>query len=161
VPPARAPRHLLAVLLAVATILFAVGASAERSATDEHAEAAPTTTARAEAETEEGAPGGAHAEAGERLLGIDLESTPLIALAVLTGLALSAVAASRIGRRREFLAAVAVVALAWAALDVREVLHQIDESREGIVVIAAVVAALHLVTPAVAGWAAGTRRRSL
>jgi hypothetical protein len=44
-----------------------------------------------------------------------------------------------------------VLALLWAALDIREVIHQIGESRAGIAGIAATVAALHLGAAGVAG----------
>jgi hypothetical protein len=60
------------------------------------------------------------------VLGVDLESTPLIALAVLAGLGLAAVTATRVGRLRGFLVTVAAIALVWALLDVREVVHQLD-----------------------------------
>jgi hypothetical protein len=59
-----------------------------------------------------------------------VESTPLVVLAVLAGLSLAALAASRIGLARGFLLTVVVIALAWAALDIREVVHQLDESRK-------------------------------
>jgi hypothetical protein len=159
-------RFVLAGLLAAATLLFAVGVIAERSVTDEHTGPAVSAEASEPGHTEvEGQAGeGAHAdeatastpaesaEAGrERVLGVDIESTPLIVLAVLAGLALSAAAATDLGRRRAFLLAVALIALAWAALDVREVLHQIDESREGIAAVAVAVAVLHLLAATVAG----------
>jgi hypothetical protein len=95
-----------------------------------------------------------HAE-DERLLGVDLESTPPVVLAVLAGLGLAVLAAGRIGRLRWFLLAVAVIALAWAALDIREVVHQIDESRTGIALVATAVAVLHLTAAAVSGRLAG------
>ena len=81
-------------------------------------------------------------------------ATPLVALAVLAGLALSAAAISDLRHRRAFLVTVAAIALGWAALDVRELLHQIDESREGIAALAAVVAVVHLLAAAVAGLGA-------
>jgi cytochrome b561 len=90
----------------------------------------------------------------ERVLGADIESTPLIVVAVLAGLALSAAAASDLRRRRAFLLVVVVIALAWDALDLRELLHQIDESREGLAAVAIVVAVLHLLAATVAGRAA-------
>jgi hypothetical protein len=80
-----------------------------------------------------------------------VESTPLVVLAVLAGLALAALAASRIGLRRGFLLTVVVIALAWAALDIREVVHQLDEARTGVAVVAIAVAALHLAAAAVGG----------
>ena len=64
-------------------------------------------------------------------------------LAVLAGLGLAALAATRFGRLRGFLLAVALVTLVWAAFDIREVVHQLDESRTGIAVVAMTVAALH------------------
>ena len=42
------------------------------------------------------------------------------------------------------LGVVAAAMLVFAALDVREVFHQVDESRTGLAVLAGVVAALHL-----------------
>ena len=167
-------RWTLVALLAASTVLFAVGIAAERSNADTHSpeaaqteaaagEAAETHDEAGEAESEEG-----HAEpaAGEtssedeRLLGIDLESAPLVVLAVLAGLGLAALTATRFGRLRGFLLAVALVALVWAALDVREVLHQLDESRTGIAVVAIVVAVLHLAAALLAG-AMAMRARQL
>ena len=46
------------------------------------------------------------------------------------------------------LVVVLAVTIAWTALDVREDVHQFDESRAGIALIAGVVALLHLRTPA-------------
>ena len=82
---------------------------------------------------------------------MNVESTPLIVLAVIFGLALAALAASRLGRLPAVLLAVAVIALAWAALDVREVVHQLDESHTGIAAVAIVVAVLHLAAALLAG----------
>lgn len=144
-------RWTLVALLVASTALFAVGVIAERSDADTHVESAATTT-------EEGEADGAHAEAGEssasedeRVLGVDLESTPLVVLAVLAGLGLAALAASRVGRLPGFLVAVVLIALTWAALDVREVFHQFDESRTGVAVVAITVALLHLAVAAVSG----------
>jgi hypothetical protein len=147
-------RWTLVALLVASTALFAVGVTAERSESDTHVE---STSAQAQ---ETGAePEGAHDETGagetdsedERVLGIDLESTPLIVLAVLAGLGLAALTATQLGRRRSFLLALAAIALAWALLDVREVVHQLDESRTGIALIATSVAVLHLAAAAVSG----------
>jgi hypothetical protein len=123
-------RSALVALLAAATILFAIGVIAEPSPAAEptHEEATH------EPDQLEGA-----------------ESTPLVVLAVVVGLALAAGAATRLGRRRAFLLAVAAIALAWAALDARELAHQLDESRAGIAAIAAAVALLHLGAAAAAG----------
>jgi hypothetical protein len=85
------------------------------------------------------------------LFGVHVEATPLVVLAVLAGLALAALAASRIGLLRGFLLTVVVIGLAWAALDIREVIHQLDESRTGVAVVAMAVAALHLTVAAISG----------
>jgi hypothetical protein len=87
----------------------------------EHAEAADR------GEVAPGEAGEHHAEA--RLLGIDPESTPLLVIAVVAGMGLTALAASRMGTSRAFFVVVALAALVWAALDIREIAHQIDESR--------------------------------
>jgi hypothetical protein len=85
------------------------------------------------------------------VLGVDLESTPLIVLAVLAGLGLAALTATQLGRRRGFLLAVVAIALAWALLDLHEVVHQLDESRTGIALVAIAVAGLHLAAAVVSG----------
>jgi hypothetical protein len=162
-------RRALVVLLVASTMLFTVGVIAESSVKDEHDESSEvsgehTESAEAGADTEAGEEGGEEAahdegsepvahedEEDERLLGVDLESTPLVIAAVLTGLALAALAASSVGSRRPFLLAVVAIGLGWAALDIREALHQIDESRAGIPVLAAAVAALHLAAAGTAG----------
>ena len=157
-------RWTLVALLAASSALFAVGVTAERSEADTHAPEAAQTEAEGEAaETHEEA-GEAESEAGqaepasgetssedERVLGIDVESTPLVVLAVPAGLALAALTATRSGRLPGFLLAVALITLAWAALDVREVLHQLDESRTGVAIVAIIVAVLHLAAAAVSG----------
>lgn len=161
-------RWMLVALLVASTALFAVGVIAERSSSDTQTEPAAAHAAETGSESE-----GAHNESGEseattsgeaghaesgpedaeseRLLGVDVESTPLVVLAVLAGLALAALAASRIGVRRRFLLAVVVIGLAWAALDIREVVHQLDESRTWVAVVAMAVAALHLTVAAISG----------
>jgi hypothetical protein len=164
-------RWTLVALLVASTALFAVGVTAERSSTDTHTE--PAAAHAAETGGESGEPAGAHSEGGaseatasgdaghvesatehaesERLLGVDVESTPLVVLAVLAGLALAALAASRIGLRRGFLLTIVVIGLAWAALDLREVVHQLDESRTGVAVVAMAVVTLHLMVAAISG----------
>ena len=138
--------------------------SAERSEADTHAEPAAAQAGERRAE-------GAHEEEPAKrtrepaparpsprmsgLLGVDLESTPLIVLAVLAGLALAALAATRFGRLRAFLLAIAAIALVVGGLDVREVVHQLDESRDGIALIAMLVAVLHLAAAAVSGSSPG------
>jgi hypothetical protein len=160
------------VLLVASTALFAVGVIAERSDTDTHVESAATTTEGGEAE-------GAHARPASRApprrkatrsprparrtprtngsSASTLESTPLVVLALLAGLGLAVLAASRVGRLPGFLVAVVVIALVWAALDVREVVHQLDESRTGVAVVAITVTLLHLAVAAGSGKLARER----
>ena len=159
--------RLLPLLLLAATALFTTGAIAERSTKDEHHDEPGTAhvenaepgseaaehgegegTERAETTTRETGP---HGDSSERLVGIDVESTPLIVLATLAGIALAIVAASQLRASRMVVAAIALAALAWAALDVRELVHQLDESREGIAAIALAVALLHVGASALAG----------
>jgi hypothetical protein len=138
-------RWTLVVLLAVSTLLFGAGVIAERSGTGTHVGSAAS-------HAEEGGHAEAEGQAeNERVLGVDVESTPLAVLAVLAGLGLAALAAGRAGRLRSFLLALVVIVLVWAALDIREVVHQLDESRTGVAALALAVAVLHLAAAAVSG----------
>jgi hypothetical protein len=98
-----------------------------------------------------------HAREG-RVLGVDLESTPMIVLAIVAGLGLAIMAFSPLGATRAILIALALGALAWSALDVREVVHQANESRTDLAIVAGVVAGLHAAAAALAAWLA--RRHS-
>lgn len=138
-------RWTLVALLVTSTALFAVGGIAERSDADTHSEAAEVVEHRAGAAENEGA----HED--ESLAGVDLESTPLVVVAVIVGLGLAVLTATRCGRLPGFLGLVAAIALILAALDVREFLHQIDESKAGIAAVAITVATLHLAAAAVSG----------
>jgi cobalamin biosynthesis Mg chelatase CobN len=89
-----------------------------------------------------------------RVLGVDLESTSMIVLAILAGLALAILAASPLGTMRAILLALALGALTWSALDVREIVHQANESRTDLAIVAGFVAALHAVAAALAAWIA-------
>lgn len=165
-------------LIVLATIGFVVGTSVERG--EESGESAAHIAAeRGTVESEEahGGEGAAEheeeaaeeavaagSEAAEdpssaeewRPLGLDIESTPFIVLAALGSVALAAVGWTR----PRWLPGLGVVLLAmglFAALDVREVFHQLDEDRTGLAVLASVIAALHL---AAAGVAAAMARRN-
>ena len=132
----------LVALLIASTALFTVAVLAERAQANE-------STAVTEAHTGE-ASEDAHAETKEKLLGIDTESTPLVVVAAIAGLGLAALAASRFGRAPAVLLTIAIVMAAWAALDVREAVHQLDESNTGIALLAIAVAILHLAAAALA-----------
>jgi cobalamin biosynthesis Mg chelatase CobN len=89
-----------------------------------------------------------------RVLGVDLESTPMIALAIVAGLALAILAFSPLGATRAILFGLALGALAWSALDIREIVHQANESHTDLAIIAGLVAALHAAAAALAVWLA-------
>jgi hypothetical protein len=79
---------------------------------------------------------------GERVFGIDIESPALVIAAV----AVSLILAAALWLTGSVLAPLALAgfALVAAIFDVREVFHQIDESRTNLTIIASIVAALHL-----------------
>ena len=145
----------LALLIVVATVLFVVGVSIEKGDEDEHAE--PTGIEEAQVEgVGKGEGEEAHAEevteAGEEeesLLGINTESTGLIVLAVASSLLLAAAVWLR-PKVGWLLGLVARAMVAFAALDVREAIHQADESESALAVLAVIVALLHL---GAGGWA--------
>jgi hypothetical protein len=162
------------------TAPFLVGVLAERGANDTHDEAAavvrnsePINATHNEA-SEAGEAGHPEDDEEQRagtspdsegredatLLGIDPESTPLIVIAVLAGLALAVLTATPVGTNRPFLLLVVAAAVLWAALDVRELVHQIDESRAGIAALAATVAVLHLAAAAIATLPARTNDKA-
>jgi hypothetical protein len=161
-------RWLLPTLIVVATALFVIGVAIERNSGDVHAEEATPFVAEAqESDTEhsEGEAGpsedkDAVAEAGshdesedsgeEELLGLDVESTPLVALAAAVSLALALAISLRPGWLPLLVLIVVAMAL-FAALDVREVFHQLDEDKTGLATLAALVAALHLAAAGLAG----------
>lgn len=157
------PRLLLVLLLVASTALFVVGVSIEKSSGETRDE--PSAAAAEQGGGEEsGEAGESQAEASaaeeseedETLLGIDLEATPLVALAAAASLALALAVWLRPGWAL-LLAGVVVVMVAFAALDVREVFQKLDEDEGGLALLAGVVAALHL---AAAGVALLMRRAS-
>ena len=114
----------------------------------------------AEASGETGAGSAAHAEGaaalaaegsnGEthtKVLGIDTESTAIVASAAV----ISVLLAVLVWRRRNvaLLAAAIVFALLFAVFDVVEVFHQVDVSRGGLAVLAGVIATVHFTAAAV------------
>lgn len=164
------PRIFLVALLVASTAAFVVGVSVERSDGDTHGETAATAESREAAESGEehageAGEGGAteeeeaHAESTpgetdegegeETLLGVDLDATPFVALAAAFSIAL----AFAVWLRPAWgllLATVAIAMIVFAALDAREVLHQLDEENTGLAVLAGMVAALHLAAAGVA-----------
>jgi hypothetical protein len=150
-------RALLPGLIVVASALFALGAAIEPSdhhdegvASEpvEHVEGEQGESTEAHAE-EAGGESGEAGDQNEDLFGVDVESTPLVVLAVVGSLALALAAYLRPGWR-PLLLVIAIAMLAFAALDIRELLHQLDESNEDVAAIAAIVAALHVAASGVA-----------
>lgn len=88
-------------------------------------------------------------EASELLFGVNLESNPAIAAAVTTSLLLAA--ALWFWGTPTVLVIAAGFALVFAALDLREVLGQVDESRGGLAAVALSAAVLHIGVAVVAG----------
>lgn len=164
-------------LIVLATIGFVVGTSIERGEESgesaAHVAAERGTVESEEAHGDEGAeeeaggeavaassesaegPSGAEESEEWRPLGLDIESTPFIVLAALGSVGLAAMGWTR-PRWLPGLGVVVVAMGLFAALDVREAFHQVDEDRAGLAFLAAVIAALHL---AAAGVAAAMARR--
>jgi hypothetical protein len=130
----------LPLVLLAATALFVLGVALEphtEEARGEHVESEGGEHAESEAGEEGTEPQGGE----ERVLGLDLESPLVVGLAVVASVGLALLAWSRPERR--WLVAIAVVAAGFALVDVAEVLHQLDEDRMGLALLAAAVAALH------------------
>jgi len=148
-----------AALLVAATILFVVGTTIERSQArageqqaaspverpageaGEHSES-EATEGQSNATTEGAEEHGSSGESGEELFGINPESAGLTAAVAAVSLLLAVLLVAR--PRKGLLVAVVVVGLGFAALDVREGIHQASESNAGLLVIALVTGLLHL-----------------
>jgi hypothetical protein len=158
-------RKVLVSLIVLSTVVFAVGVILERSSGERAAEGSGT-EAPAHQEGEGGEGGEVVAPAsegssgepngGESVAGIDPESTPLVAFAIVASLLLAAGCWFRPDWR--WLLVVSAFAMAaFAVLDLRELIHQVDESNTGLAVLAGAVAVLHV---AAAVTAVVLRRRS-
>jgi hypothetical protein len=145
------PRNqLLAIVIVAAAAAFAIGLAIESS--DERSDSGEPHVEASESEgeaAEDAAEASRRPEDEDALLGIDAESTPLVVAAV----ALSVALAAAVWLRPDLellLILVAAAMLAFAVLDVREVVHQSDESNGGLAALAGVVATLHLAAAALA-----------
>jgi hypothetical protein len=178
------PRWLLSSLLIVGAATFAIGIAAERHATVSHTETgteaaspaqttnvhtAPTVEAgggEATSTDETTSEGTTHTEtaggettrhsesSSETVLGLNLESSALVIVAVALSLALAALTWFR--NRRGLLFTTLAFALVFAVFDIAEVVHQINESRAGLVALAAAIALVHVATALVAEQRAAT-----
>lgn len=155
----RTPTHrgrwlkIFVLLLLASGFAFAVGVGVERSQIHTEATTAPavhTETGTGEGATHTDEATGATSTTGgssattssETLLGVNPESVPLVVGAVALSLVLAAAAWWRPSLPVLLLGA--VFCLGAAALDVREVAHQLNENRSGLASLATFVAALHL-----------------
>lgn len=152
-------RWLLSALLITGAALFTIGVAAERSNHNHHdepsaahkeggEEAAHDEASEAAEGSRREAAGAEHEEHEETVLGINVESTPLVATGVLVSVAFAILVWFR--RDSLLLWVVAAFTASFAVLDVAELLHQIDENRTGIAVIAAVVVVVHTAATLVA-----------
>jgi hypothetical protein len=158
-------RKVLVSLIVLSTVAFAVGAIVEHSSREPAAEGSGT---EAPAHDEGGGAvegsGEAHEGGGEvtpvsegseepkgeeTLLGTDPESTPLIVLAIVASLLLAAGCWFR-PEWRWLLVVTAFAMAAFAVLDLREVIHQLDESDGGLAFVAGAVATLHVAAAVIA-----------
>jgi hypothetical protein len=157
-------------VIAVATVAFVIGTVIERNSGESHEaknateslahktggearETAEAQTSRPRGTSDQAAaePTSEHAGKPSELtpLGIDIEAAPFVALAAIASLAL-AIATWLRPRTVPLLGLVALAMLVFAALDIQEVVHQSHEARTGLAILAACVAALHLIAAALA-----------
>lgn len=158
--------RVIAALLVVAAVLFVIGVTSESEKdmrSDQpsaevagHSEGGESSQGRAS----EAAEANGEAEPNEsterkdgdegRVLGLDLESPAPVALAVVLSAALALGVLWRPDRRA--LVVVAVVAAAFAVLDIAEVSHRLDDDQAELAALAATIAVLHAATAALAVW---------
>ena len=161
---ARLARLTMVVLLVGSAALFTISAPVERSGGgDTHSTATEAAATSAHDEGAEASKGSSHDEGSEareraersgggtaqetgtgeerRVLGVNPESTPILAVAVLGMLLLAAAIAWR--PSRALIGAAALVALLFAVLDGVEISHQISENRAGVAVLAGLILMLH------------------
>lgn len=150
-------RKVLVSLIVLSTVAFAVGTIVEHSSREPAAEGSGTGAHSEGGEAVEGSgeagEGGGEAapvsegsgepNGEETLFGNDPESTPLVVLAIVASLLLAAGCWFR-AEWRWLLVVTAFAMAAFAVLDLREVIHQLDESNAGLAVVAGVVATLHV-----------------
>jgi hypothetical protein len=150
-------RRILIGLIVLATVVFGIAVAFERSNADVH----PSTTTQPHAE---GGSGEAHTDEGGEagvpsasesttdegtILGVNPEATPIVVLVVIASLALAA-AIWLWPSWRWLLLGAAIGMLVFAILDVREVVHQFNESNAGLGTAAIVVTAMHTAAALVA-----------
>ena len=170
-------RGALVLLLVGSACLFFVGSTIERHHRHhESASAKPAAVSGSESRSETGSESGsttsgegakpaeqhtetASGEAGARILGINTESLTLSIVAVVASVLLAIGVWIGVWPRLVLLAVIGF-GLVFAAGDIREVIHQANESNGGLVATAAVLIVLHLLVSALAAsqrpWRTGT-----
>lgn len=150
--------RILALIIVAATVSLTVGVLIERGreSGETHGEAGHVEVVGPGGESGEtgveGSEIGAHADAsGEKLLGIDPESIPLLIVAIAVSLALAGAVWLRPDAAK-LMIVTALAMAAFAALDIREFVHQIDASRGGLAVLAGAVVLLHAAAAILAVW---------
>ena len=99
--------------------------------------------------TAEVTPSETQVESSEKLFGLDPESVPAMIAAIAASLALAAAVWWR--RERLWLWLTLAFGVVFAAGDIREVIHQLNESRDTVATIAAILIATHLAVAVIAG----------
>lgn len=152
---------LFALLMLLSTAAFVIGVTVEKgqghsdsvveaSHSDEEGSAGHEEAGGEEGGGEEGG-GEASSEESESLVGVDVESTPLVIFGALLSLALIGAVALR--PRREVLAVAIVFCIGFAVLDGRELAHQLEEHAGTVATLAALTLILHLGAAAMAALA--------
>lgn len=157
---------VVALLLCASTVLFALGTAVEHHQRGQHHSETTVSAAESNGTTAHaGEPAGSGESAtgettsptstesaghSEKVAGIDTESWPLVSLAILISLA---VATAVYRRRGRWLLVAAGFAALFAAADTRELVHQLNESRNTVAAIAGALIALHLLIAALAATA--------
>ena len=147
-------RTLLVVLIVAGTAAFVVGVSIEREKAEPSGAEAAEGRAGEAGEAKESPEAHSEEDEEETLLGVDVEATPFVVLAAIASIVLAAGAWIR-PRWPLLLAGIALAMIAFGALDVREVVHQVEEENAGLAALAGIVAVLHFA----AAWTAGTMHK--
>jgi len=184
-PDLSRPRWVLSILLIAGAAMFAIGIAAERHASTDHTETGTKAvnpaqpTAQTEPTGEAGGDEATHTDgttsdgtthletpgeetpghsesSAETVLGLNLESNALVIVAVAVSLALAVLVWFR--NHRGLLLATVAFAVVFTVFDVAEVVHQINESRSGLALLAAAIAVVHLATAVSAKQRATTAR---
>ena len=151
---------VVGIMLLLATVFFVWGSFAERSGHHDAHASVPSGEAAANGESaaHRAAEGGGLEGAGSAVvatesaeywpLGVNLESTPLVLGGAVVSVLLAVLVIVR--SRREVLIVVAFLALAFTALEIAEIAHQIDANKTGLVFLALLAGILHALTAGLA-----------